>query len=149
MNTLTHKVETRPALTHEHAQSARHAPADHPRAEQFKRSPTLRNLAGGLAAFFLLASPLHAGELSAMAGESLDLGRFHGVIYYTNADDDYRFVATIADGEAAPVRFSATLAENQSATISVPGRLGEPGQSLEISRSGDKLTVTEVGAMSN
>ena len=91
-----------------------------------------------------LPPPLQAGELSAMTGESIDLGRFHGVVYYTGEDDGFRVVATIADGEAGlPVRFSATLAENQSATISVPGELGEAGHSLEISRSGDKLTLKE------
>jgi hypothetical protein len=108
------------------------------------------NLIGGMAAFGLAGSPLHAGELSAAAGESIHLGGFHGVFYYTDENDGYRVIATIAEGEAGvPVRFSATLAEGQSATISVPGELGEPSQSLEISRSGDKLTVTEVGRMSD
>lgn len=107
-------------------------------------------LIGGVAVFGLAASPLHAGELSAMAGESIHLGGFHGVFYYTDENDGYRVIATIAEGEAGvPVRFSATLTEGQSATISVPGTLGEPDQSLEISRSGDKLTVSEVGSMSN
>lgn len=114
---------------------------------QSDRSPTIRNFIGGVvAAFFLAASPLHAGELSVMAGESVDLGRFHGVVYYTSEDDGYRVVATIADGEAGlPVRFSTMLAEHESVTISVPGKLGEPGHSLEITRSGGKLTLTEVG----
>ncbi|RWJ21523.1 MAG: hypothetical protein EOR26_30410 [Mesorhizobium sp.] len=104
------------------------------------------NLIGGVVAFGLTASPLHAGELSAMAGESIRIGGLHGVLY-TNDNDGYRVIATMADGEAgAPVRFSATLSEGQSATISVPGKLGEPDQSLEMSRSGDKLTVTEVGS---
>jgi hypothetical protein len=136
MNTIAHK-------------STHHVPADQPGAKHAKRNTTLRNLAGGLVAFLMAASPLHAGELSAMAGESIDLGRFHGVVYYTSADDGYQVVATIADGDAEPVRFSATLAENQSAMISVPGKLGEPGHSFEISRSGDKLSVSEVGTMSN
>ncbi|MER8441075.1 hypothetical protein NKH36_08735 [Mesorhizobium sp. M1312] len=71
-------------------------------------------------------------------------------MHYTDENDGYRVIATIADGEAGlPVRFSATLAEGQSTTISVPGKLGEPEQSLELSRSGDKLTVTEVGSTSN
>lgn len=109
------------------------------------RSTTMRSLIGGLAAFYLATTPLHAGELSAMAGESIDLGRFHGVVYYTSEDDGFRVVATIADGEAGlPVRFSATLADNHTTTISVPGELGEAAHSLEISRSGDKLTVKEV-----
>lgn len=58
------------------------------------------NLGVALAAFGLAASPLHAGELSAMAGESIHIGRFHGVIYYTNENDGYRVIATIADSEA-------------------------------------------------
>ncbi|MGK6314623.1 hypothetical protein [Neorhizobium sp. DT-125] len=107
-------------------------------------------LIGGGAALGLAASQLHAGELSAMAGESIRLGGFHGVFYYTAENDGYRVIATMAEGEAGnPVRFSATLAEGQSATISVPGKSGEPGRSLEISRSGGKLTVTEAGSKSN
>lgn len=148
MSTVANEVGTRLAFTHGRAQSPHHIPADQTRAEHAKRSTTLRNFAGGLAAFLLIASPLHAGELSAMTGESIDLGRFHGVIYYTSTDGGYQVVTTIADGEAAPVRFSATLADNESATISVPGKLGEPGQSLEISRSGDKVTLTK-GPLSN
>ncbi|MGQ0485170.1 MAG: hypothetical protein ACT4SY_07465 [Hyphomicrobiales bacterium] len=115
-----------------------------------KRSATVRNFIGGLAVFCLTASPLHAGELSAISGESIDLGRFHGVVYYASEGDGYRVVATVADGEVGlPVRFSAALAENQSVTISVPGKLGEPGASLEISRSGDKVILTEVGGAPN
>ena len=151
MNSLTgSKLGTQ--LDHVHcAQLARFI---QPRTEQSKRNLTMTSLIGGLAAFslatFSLAGPLHAGELSAMAAESIHLGRFHGVVYYTSENDGYRVVATIADGEYGfPVQFSATLAEDQSATISVPGKLGEPTQSLEISRSGEKLTVTEVGSMSN
>jgi hypothetical protein len=80
-----------------------------------------------------------------MTAESIDLGRFHGVVYYTKEDGGYRVVATIAEGEAGPpVRFSATLADNQSATMSVPGELGEPASILEISRVGDTLALTEI-----
>jgi hypothetical protein len=115
-----------------------------------QRSLAAISLIGGAMAFGLAASPLHAGELSAMAGESIHIGGLHGVLYYTNENDGYRVIATIADGEAGvPVRFSATLAEGQSATISVPGKSGEPDQSLEMSRSGDKLTVTDAGSISN
>jgi hypothetical protein len=148
MNTVANEVGSRLILTHRREQSTSNILADQQGAKS-RQGATLRSFTGGLAAFLMAASPLHAGELSAMAGESVDLGRFHGVVYYTSAGDGYQVVATIADGEAAPVRFSATLAENQSATISVPGKLGEPGQSLEISRSGDKVVVTEVGAVSN
>lgn len=113
------------------------------------RSTTMRSLIGGLAAFYLAATPLHAGELSAMAGETIELGRFHGVIYHTIEDDGFRVVATIADGEAGlPVRFSVTLADNHTATISVPGELGEAAHSLAVSRSGDKLAIKETGTSS-
>jgi hypothetical protein len=98
----------------------------------------------GLAIFCLAATPLHAGELPAMAGESIDLGGFRGVVYYMSEHDGYRVVATLAEVEAGlPVRFSATLAENQSLTISMPGKLGEPSQALEISRVGDKLILAK------
>ncbi len=118
--------------------------------KSFNRSATARNFIGGLAAIYLTTTPLHAGELSAMAGESIDLGRFHGVVYYTSENDGFRVVATIADGEAGlPMRFSATLADNHTTTISVPGEFGEAAHSLEISRSGDKLTVKEVGFASS
>ncbi|AZN99091.1 hypothetical protein EJ066_19190 [Mesorhizobium sp. M9A.F.Ca.ET.002.03.1.2] len=107
----------------------------------------MNNLIGVVAAFGLAVSPLHAGELSPMAGKSIHIGDLHGVFYYTNENDGYRVIATIADGEAGiPVRFSATLAEGQSATISVPGKLGGSDQGLDMSRSGGKLTVTEVGS---
>jgi hypothetical protein len=120
----------------------------------FKQGTRVRNFIGGLAMICIAASPLHAGdrhagELPAGAGETIDLGRFHGVVYYTSEDDGYRVVATIADGEAGlPMRFSVTLADNQSATISVPNVFGEPGYSLKISRSGDTLTLTDRGRAS-
>jgi hypothetical protein len=150
MTTVANEIGTRPAFTHKRAQSAHHVPADQPGSERSRRGLAMINLIGGVAAFGLAVSPLHAGELSAMAAESVDLGRLHGVLYYTNENDGYRVIATLADGEAGdPMRFSATLAEGQSATISVPGKLGEPDQRLEMLRSGDKLTVTEAGSMSN
>ncbi|WP_246763219.1 hypothetical protein [Rhizobium sp. 007] len=137
-----------PELNRRRAQSGHHVTTGHPRSS--KRSLTMINFIGGLAAFGLAASPLHADELPPMAGESIHVGGFHGVFYYTDENDGDRVVATIAEGEAGvPVRFSATLAEGQSATISVPGKLGEPSQSLAISRSDDKLVVTDVGSMSN
>lgn len=112
----------------------------------FKHSARVRNIMGGLAVLGISAVPLHAGELRAKAGESIDLGRFHGVVYYTSEDDGYRVVATIADGEAGlPLRFQTTLADNQSATISLPGVHGAPGHSLKIRRSGNTLTLTDSG----
>ena len=87
--------------------------------------------------------PVHAGELVALKAESIELGGFRGIVYYTDEYDGYRVVATIAEGEAGlPVRFVATLAENQSITISVPGGLGILSRELKISRAGGKLIVS-------
>jgi hypothetical protein len=109
-----------------------------------RRHAAARNFVGGLAVFFLTASPLQAGELTAMEAQSIDVGRFHGVLYYTEEGRGYQVVATIADGEdGLPIRFSTTLAEDQSAFISVPGKSGESGSILEIVHSGDTLTLSE------
>ncbi|MEY9195689.1 hypothetical protein ABIA16_000805 [Sinorhizobium fredii] len=62
-----------------------------------------------LAALCVTASSAFAGELEALQGESIDLGAYHGVVYYTEAGDDFRVVTTIAEGEAgSPVRFGWT-----------------------------------------
>ncbi|APG86004.1 hypothetical protein SAMCCGM7_Ch3286 [Sinorhizobium americanum CCGM7] len=95
-----------------------------------------------LAALCVTASSAFAGELEALQGESIDLGAYHGVVYYTEAGDDFRVVTTIAEGEAgSPVRFEVTLDEGRGLRISIPGRLDEPSQAVEISRTGGKLFV--------
>jgi hypothetical protein len=97
-----------------------------------------------LLALCLTTTPLHAGELPEMAGGSIDLGDFHGIVYFTEEPDGYRVVTTIAQdaGAGLPLRFVATLAEDQSISLSVPGALGEPRQALDIARSGDGLVLT-------
>jgi hypothetical protein len=98
-----------------------------------------------LAALCVAASSASAGELTARQGGTVDLGNFHGVVYYTEADDGYRVVTTMAAGEEnLPVRFVATLTEGQAMVISVPGELAKPGQTLEISRAKGKLVVAKV-----
>ncbi|MER8481447.1 hypothetical protein [Mesorhizobium sp. M1322] len=95
------------------------------------------------AALCMAAMPAHAGELGAMKAESIDLAGFLGVVYYTPQEDGYRVVTTIAQGEAGlPVRFVATLTENQIVAVSVPGKLGESDQIIEIARVGGKLVVS-------
>ena len=95
------------------------------------------------AALCMAAVPAHAGELGAMKAESIDLAGFLGVVYYTPEPAGYRVVTTIAQGEAGlPVRFVATLTENQTVALSVPGKVGESDQILEISRVGGKLIVS-------
>jgi hypothetical protein len=95
-----------------------------------------------LAALCVTTGYAFAGELDTLQGGSIDLGGFRGVVYYKQADNSFRVVATIAEGEAGlPVRFEATLDEGQSFTISVPGRVDEPSQAVEISRANGKLFV--------
>jgi hypothetical protein len=93
-----------------------------------------------------LALPAHAGELRPLEAGSIELGSFRGVVYYTSLDDGYRVVATLAESEGLPVRFVGTLTESQTLTISVPGKVGEPDQEIEVSRVGDKLVVSRPSA---
>jgi hypothetical protein len=95
-------------------------------------------------ALCLGAPPVLAGELVDLQAESIEIGGFRGVVYYTSEPKGYRVVATIAEGETGlPVRFEAVLAEAQKITISVPGKLGEMSHVLELSRAAGKLVVSE------
>jgi hypothetical protein len=97
-----------------------------------------------LAAFFLIVTPVHAGELNDMEAESINLGSYRGVVFYTNEQDGYHVVATISEGESGqPVRFEATITDTQKLMISVPGKLGQPSQVLEMSRASNKLVVAQ------
>lgn len=92
-----------------------------------------------------MAGNASAGELKALQGESIDLGAYHGVVYYTEGDRGYQVVTTIAENAAgSPVRCEATLDEGQSLTISTPGGLNESSEALEISRAGGRLLVTRI-----
>lgn len=102
----------------------------------------------GVVAFGLIATslPAYAAELKPMAGQSVDLGAFHGVVYYTGEGDEYRVVATMADGRNGEViRVSTALADNQSASISMPAEAGKAAPSLEISRAGNKVFLVAPG----
>ena len=88
-----------------------------------------------LAALCAAASSASAGELTALQGGTVDLGSFHGVVYYT-------VVTTMAAGEeSSPIRFVATLTEGQALVISVPGELEGASQALEISCTEGKVAV--------
>lgn len=100
-----------------------------------------------VAALFAFAASAQAGELTAYAGESIELGSIRGVAYYTQASG-CTVVTTLADGEAGlPLRFETILADKQRLTISVPGKLGEPSQALEISRAGDRVILSRPPAL--
>src|SRR5262245_32200742 len=95
-----------------------------------------------LAALSLAATPAPAAELIALQGGSIEVGSFHGVVFYTDEPDGYHVVATVADGEEGPpIRFEATVVENQKLLISVPGKLGGQSDVVEISRAGGRLVI--------
>uniref|UniRef100_A0A973WX07 Uncharacterized protein n=2 Tax=Bradyrhizobium quebecense TaxID=2748629 RepID=A0A973WX07_9BRAD len=105
-----------------------------------------------LATAFTLASlgaslgPAEARGLRPIEAQSIHLGDVSGVAYYTVEPDGYRVVTTLSQGEAGtPVRFVSVLAPGQRALLSTPNQAG----ALEISRSGDSLTVRKSGALSN
>jgi hypothetical protein len=94
------------------------------------------------AALLLGTMPAGAAELKALDAASFDVGAYHGVIYFTDEQDGYRVVATIADGETGlPVRVEATLQDAQNLSISVPGKLGEQSQVFVVSRAGAELVI--------
>ena len=103
------------------------------------------------AAITLLAviATAKADPLLPYEGESIDLGRLHGVAYYSEQPDGFRVVATLAEGEAGlPVRFEATLADHQTLTISVPQGSEAPPRRVEFLRTGDSLVVNRDRAAS-
>jgi len=103
-----------------------------------------------IAVLCLMFAPAYGGEVGDLQAESIDLGGFRGVVYYTSENGGYHVVATIAEGETGlPVRFEATLTETQKMTISVPGKLGEMSHVLEMSGTGGKLVVANPQAPVN
>ncbi|TWB96820.1 hypothetical protein FBZ93_10766 [Bradyrhizobium macuxiense] len=101
-----------------------------------------------LAATFSLASlgAAHASTLRPIEGQSVRLGDLAGIVYYTVERDGYRVVTTLAEGAAGtPIRFVSVLAPGQRALLSTPNQ----ADALEISRSGDGLTVRTSGPVSN
>jgi hypothetical protein len=64
------------------------------------------------------------------------------VVYYTEEGNDFRVVTTIASKDSSePVRFVTNLAENEHLLISVPGKVGETAQVVDIERFNGKLLL--------
>lgn len=102
-----------------------------------------------LLATLVLGGATHAEELEPLRGKSIELGAAAGVAYYTVGEGGYRVVATLAAGEAAtPVRFIATLSPGQSVVLSVPQASNEAAREVEIKRTGDAITVSDVSGKS-
>lgn len=102
-----------------------------------------------LLATMALAGVAHAQDLRPLNGKSIELGATTGTAYYTVGEDGFRVVATLAAGEAAtPVRFVATLSSGQSVVLSVPRAANEAAREVEIRRTGDVVTVTDISGKS-
>ncbi|QOZ69050.1 hypothetical protein [Bradyrhizobium arachidis] len=101
-----------------------------------------------LAAAFTIASlgAAHAAGLKPIEGSSIRLGELTGVAYYTVEPAGFRVVTTLAQGEAGtPIRFVSVLASGQRVLLSTPME----ASALEISRTGDRLTIRNPNAISN
>jgi len=96
-----------------------------------------------VAAAICLSNPVLASDLTAVRGGSIRVGTYTGVVYYTEAADGYRVVATVSVEGGAPLRFVATLGEGQQVTISTPGKPGEADRELMISRDAGKLILSD------
>jgi hypothetical protein len=109
---------------------------------------TLRTaLAAAAFATLAASATANAGAQTIAAAQyrGVKLGPVAGDVYYTVRPDGYHVTATFAPrGEpATPVRFEAVLAPNQSVTISTPRGVGEPANSVEITRVSDRVLVHE------
>ena len=105
----------------------------------------IKILAGLLAASIGFASAAQAEELDPLQAKSIGFGDLTGVAYYTVANDGFRVVVTLAAGEAAaPMRFIATLTSGQRIVASAPQGPNEASREVEIRRSGDVVTVSDV-----
>ena len=73
----------------------------------------------------LTCTSADAVRLAPLAANSITLGTYTGVAYYTVDASGYQVAATVAPGDAGePIRFVSTLADGQSATLSVPQAAG-------------------------
>jgi hypothetical protein len=103
-----------------------------------------RRLTAVAVACFAMTGVSAAAELAPDSGYSVRLDRFEGAVYYTEGQDGYRVVATLASGaEEQPIRFISTLAPGQRMVISVPQSVDQPSIDFEIVRDGDVMLVSE------
>lgn len=107
----------------------------------------MNRLVAGLIAALSLVGSASAEELRPSQAKSIEMGDVTGVAYYTVTDDGFRVVATLASGEAAPVRFITTLASGQSAVLSVPQGTNNVAREVEIRRVDDAIAISDVSAL--
>lgn len=88
----------------------------------------------------------HSMELKPLQGGSFELGDHAVSIYYTENDQDYQVVTTIApvdDIDGAPIRFVGLMAPGQTETVSVGSFNSTVSEVLELVHNGDHLTVLQ------
>jgi hypothetical protein len=101
------------------------------------RSPLL-----AVVAAIAVSSTLHADPLQPIQAQRVDLGALAGVAYYTVEPDGHRLVVTLQARESdPPFRFVATLAPGQAITLSVARNVGEPAAEVRFVRQGEQLWV--------
>ncbi|NEU13212.1 hypothetical protein G3T14_13855 [Methylobacterium sp. BTF04] len=89
----------------------------------------------------------NAETIKPLDGNSVTLGDLAGVAYYTAEAKGYRVVVTLARTETArSIRFETVLASGQSVTLSTPRELGADAQVVEITRTGDLVSVSRAKA---
>jgi hypothetical protein len=94
-----------------------------------------------------VSGPLHADPLQPIQAQKIDLGALAGVAYYTVEPDGHRLVVTLQAPESdSPFRFVATLAPGQAVTLSVARSVGEPAAEMHFVRHGEQLSVNSVPA---
>jgi hypothetical protein len=95
------------------------------------------------AAAIAISGTLHADPLQPIQAQKIDLGALAGVAYYTVEPDGHRLVVTLQARESdSPFRFVATLAPGQAVTLSVARNAGEPAAEVRFVRHGEQLSVS-------
>jgi hypothetical protein len=83
-----------------------------------------------------------ADVVSAEQARTVALRDGSAVVFFTNANDKFEVVTTVAASEESPaLRFTHDLAAGQSAVIELSGDVGTPAARLVLTREGDKLRV--------
>jgi hypothetical protein len=106
-----------------------------------------RSLLIAAVAVIAVSGTLRADPLQPIQAHKVDLGTLAGVAYYTVEPDGHRLVVTLQarDGDS-PFRFVATLAPGQAVTLSVARNLGEPATEVHFVRHGEQLSVSSGAA---
>jgi hypothetical protein len=101
------------------------------------RSPLLAAVAA-----ITLSGTLYADPLQPIQAQKVDLGALTGVAYYTVQPDGHRLVVTLQAREGdSPFRFVATLAPGQAVMLSVARNVGEPAAEVHFVRHGEQLSI--------